>query len=109
MGWSFWDYLGMNQMHDPSNVSQVHTYQRTVPDDRNAAAVISRGPNTSLNHYAGVNFQEEPPHLQHWAGVNYEDFFRGPRLWHFATAHVRNEPTYITPPVSRSAFNRSRN
>ena len=101
-GW----YPPLNQTHDPTDTEHVHTYgtySTAAPDDRNAAAVMSRGANTSLNHYTGVNFRNVP-HVRTYASNN--PFFPLPR-WHPTTHHIRNEHTWRTPPRPIGAFGSS--
>ncbi len=87
------DEAMLNQAQAPN--TQIHTFLE--PDDRNLAAVMVRGPDTSWNYFHGINFQEyamgpmnsrnEPMRTQ---------------------GYIRNEPTYVNyrpipaqPPMRR--------
>lgn len=85
----------MNQTH--SKFTRISTW--TGNDDKNAAAVQIRGPNTSYG--TGRNFQNVPmgqPDQQGWDPVQ----------WHYTTAHIRWEPTWTNPPQPMGAWYKSR-
>lgn len=88
------NYAPYNQTHDPDTI--VYTFQPR--DDKNRAAVQYRGMNTSENHYTGENFKNLP-----MGDAGAQNFYPRPR-WHFTTAHIRNEPTWVNPPKSANAY-----
>lgn len=92
LGW----YPPLNQTHAPNlPVRTFGTYSTAATDDRNAAAVLQRGANTSLNHYTGANFINLP-HVRTYGRT--QPFFPLPR-WHPTTHHIRHEHTWRRPPV----------
>ena len=102
-GW----YPPMNQSHNPSvPVAIFGTYSKgAAGDDRNRAAALLRGPNTSLNHYTGRNFENVPVVYGEYG--DQQPFLPRPR-WHPTTNHIRNEPTWMHPPIPANEAHRQR-
>lgn len=82
-------YPPLNQVQNRTDFNAVTTFDRG--DDRNIAAVMLRGRNTSLLYNCGRNFQNIPV----------SDFVSGP--FHYPcprvsqlTSQIRSEPTYVS-------------
>jgi len=84
-------YPPLNQCHDKSDFSQIRTWSSL--DDKNQAAIMSRGCNTSYNYQSGLNFKEMP-----MGNPNGMDNFYPVTRWHQTTSAIRNEPTYVFAP-----------
>jgi hypothetical protein len=84
-----WKY---NQVQDTRDFTQMETWRPI--DDRNRAAVMLRGPNTSLDYYNGVNFQESsgrgPGNVPY--GYTYAAFNRSEPIYVFRPASARRKP-----------------
>jgi hypothetical protein len=82
----------LNQCHDKTNFSQIRTWSQL--DDKNQAAVMVRGCNTSFNYNGGGrNFKE-----MEMGNPNGYDNFYPVTKWHQTTSMIRNEPVYTFAP-----------
>jgi len=82
----------LNQCHDRTDVGQIRTWSQL--DDKNAAAVMVRGCNTSFNYGGGGrNFRE-----MEMGDANGLDNFYPVTKWHQTTSMIRNEPVYVFAP-----------
>jgi hypothetical protein len=88
------EYPPLNQCHDRTDFNQMRTW--SAIDDKNQAAVMVRGCNTSYNYAAGGrNFREMP-----MGNPNGMDNFYPTTRWHQTTSAIRNEPVYRFAPMA---------
>lgn len=87
-----YNYPPLNQCHDRTDFDQMRTWSQL--DDKNRAAIMVRGCNTSYNYNGGgLNFREMP-----MGRVGGMDNFSPITKWSQSTTAIRNEPVYRFAP-----------